>query len=266
MTGSEGEEGRGETSPPAPSAPSAPSIEADASPSVPDHGTEADAPPDEEDHEGFAGASDHVGVGAERTPDGASSPEGAGAPPEVVPPPTTESVSPRSSEIEAPRAEPTVESPTKSRSEAPSRNRTGRGATETRSPKRPQKSSSPPANGERSVIARGVATAANDRLRSGTTTVKQSGGSASDLAAYLARVRARIASRQETYGGQRGRVSIRFDVVGDGDFVGLTVASGDRGPMAEAALRVVRRGAPAPPIPPSLGRDRIPVAVTIVFE
>lgn len=183
MTGSDGEEDRGEASPTAPSARSAPLNQSVASPSASDRGgTEADVSPDGKDHVGFAGASDDVGT--KRTPAAAESPEDAGAPSEAVPLPMTGSVSPQSPEIEAPRAEPTVESPTKSRSEASSRNRIGRGAAETRSPKRPQKSSSPPANGERQVTARGAATAANDRSRPGTPTVKQSGGSASDLARF----------------------------------------------------------------------------------
>ncbi|MDK9696238.1 MAG: energy transducer TonB [Siculibacillus sp.] len=91
-------------------------------------------------------------------------------------------------------------------------------------------------------------------------------GASSELAVYLSRVRTRIASRQSPLGGEQGRVGIRFDVVGDGSFTGLAAVSGDRGPLAEAALRVVRRASPAPPIPSSLARDRIPMSVTIVFE
>lgn len=91
-------------------------------------------------------------------------------------------------------------------------------------------------------------------------------GSPSELAAYLARVRARIASRQLPYGGEQGRVDVRFVVSMDGTFRGLVPVSGDRGALADAALRVVRRASPAPPIPSSLGRTDISVTVTIKFE
>lgn len=91
-------------------------------------------------------------------------------------------------------------------------------------------------------------------------------GSASELAAYLARVRARIASHQSAQGGEQGRVGVRFDVSADGSFTGLAAVSGNRGRLADAALRVVRRASPAPPIPTSLGQSRVSVHVTLVFE
>lgn len=91
-------------------------------------------------------------------------------------------------------------------------------------------------------------------------------GSSSELAAYLARVRARIASRQSALGSEQGRVGIRFDVAADGSLTDLVAISGDRGPLADEALRIVRRASPVPPIPPSLGRESIRVSVMIVFE
>lgn len=107
--------------------------------------------------------------------------------------------------------------------------------------------------------------AANTAGRPGASATSP-GGATSDLAAYLARVRARIAARQSPQGGEEGRVGIRFDVAGDGSFSGLAVVSGDHGPLADAALRIVRRASPAPPIPPTLGRGSIAMNVTIVFE
>lgn len=102
--------------------------------------------------------------------------------------------------------------------------------------------------------------------RPGAPGSPKGGGSASDLAAYLARVRARIASRQPAVGGEQGRVGIRFEVADDGSFSGLTAVSGDRGPLVDAALRIVRRASPAPPIPPALGRGTIAMTLTIVFD
>lgn len=102
--------------------------------------------------------------------------------------------------------------------------------------------------------------------RPGAPGPRGEGGSASELAAYLARVRARIASRQPALGGEQGRVGLRFDVAGDGSFSGLAAVSGDRGPLADAALRIVRRASPAPPIPPALGRGPIAMTLTIVFD
>lgn len=117
-----------------------------------------------------------------------------------------------------------------------------------------------------SVDDRGTAAKPLAGGRPGPPGPQGNAGSTSELAAYLARVRARIASHQAAYGGEQGRVGIRFDVAGDGNFTALAVVSGDRGPMADAALRVVRRASPAPPIPPALGRSTIPVSVTIAFE
>lgn len=111
---------------------------------------------------------------------------------------------------------------------------------------------------------RGTTSASGGRL--GRLTPHGSAGTTSDLAAYLVRVRARIASRQAASGGEQGHVGIRFDVAGDGSFTGLAAISGDRGQLADAALRIVRRASPAPPIPPSLGQSRISVIVMIVFE
>ncbi len=102
--------------------------------------------------------------------------------------------------------------------------------------------------------------------RPGAPGPRGGGGSASDLAAYLASVRARIASRQPAVGGEQGRVGIRFDVSADGSFSGLSAVSGDRGPLADAALRIVRRASPAPPIPPTLGRGTLAMTLTIVFD
>lgn len=266
VSGSDAEEGRGEASPSAPSLEGAPADETVAPPPSSDRAAEADTAPKSDDPEGPEGAFDDVEPGAKQTPVATSAPEEGRSPPETATPSRTESASPKSPEIEAPSAEPTVEPPTRKSAEASSRGRAGREAAKVRSPRRRPKPSPASASVERPVTARGAVAAAADRPRPGSVVGKQSGGSASDLAAYLARVRARIASRQGSYGGERGRVGIRFDVVGNGDLVGLTAAFGDRGPLADAALRVVRRGSPAPPIPPSLGRDRIPVTVTIVFE
>lgn len=108
--------------------------------------------------------------------------------------------------------------------------------------------------------------AASAAGRPGASATSPGGGATSDLAAYLARVRARIAARQSPQGGEEGRVGIRFDVADDGSFSGLAVVSGDHGPLADAALRIVRRASPAPPIPPTLGRGSIAMNVTIVFE
>jgi len=102
--------------------------------------------------------------------------------------------------------------------------------------------------------------------RLGTPGPRGTTGSPSELAAYLARVRARITSHQSAYGGEQGKVGIRFLVSADGSFTGLAAVSGDRGPLDDAALRVVRRASPAPPIPASLGRPSISVVVTIIFE
>lgn len=102
--------------------------------------------------------------------------------------------------------------------------------------------------------------------RPGAPGPRGGGGSASDLAAYLASVRARIASRQPAGGGEQGRVGIRFDVSADGSFSGVTAVAGDRGPLADAALRIVRRASPAPPIPPTLGRGTLAMTLTIVFD
>ena len=116
------------------------------------------------------------------------------------------------------------------------------------------------------VVVREPSGASSTGGRAGAPGPRGNAGSPSELAAYLARVRARIASHQSAYGGEQGRVGIRFDVSADGTFTGLAVVSGAHGPLADAALRVVRRASPASPIPSSLGRVNIPVVVTVSFE
>ncbi|MGV3650089.1 MAG: TonB family protein [Devosia sp.] len=93
-----------------------------------------------------------------------------------------------------------------------------------------------------------------------------SGGSA-DVARYPSQVIGKLRNALRRAGGQSGEVMVRFTVAANGSLSGASIArSSGNGALDQAALALVRRAAPFPPIPAGAGRSSWTFDVPLAFR
>jgi TonB family protein len=100
---------------------------------------------------------------------------------------------------------------------------------------------------------------------------REAGGNAS-ISSYQAQVVAHL-QRYKSYPaaakseGTRGIATVRFSLSASGAVISSSLArSSGAGVLDQAALAMVRRASPFPPIPPALGRSRMDFAAPIRFD
>lgn len=100
---------------------------------------------------------------------------------------------------------------------------------------------------------------------------REAGGNAS-VSSYQAQVVAHL-QRYKSYpaaaksAGIRGIATVRFSLSASGTVISAALArSSGAGVLDQAALAMVRRASPFPPIPPALGRSRMDFAAPIRFD
>lgn len=98
-------------------------------------------------------------------------------------------------------------------------------------------------------------------------TSQQSARTSSPPPTYLARVMAQLHRAKPAGSGQQGRAVIRFAIQRSGAAGGVSLASSSgNAAIDQAALSMVRRAAPFPPLPPEYGPATMALTVPIAFR